>query len=199
LISEADECRLDLGKPLMRSHVVLELGLSVEAFEAFLTFLVDPERCGLVRLEGGVLTTERTQEDLAKVQEMREKHSKVAKGQRRNDQGRFHRKNGVGEPLDHRSNGKRRTVKNPNGPSSTVERLEREIREIRLGNGAGGAGDNRGITGDGAGSPSQGASAPSEERSREERIAAQKKVLEEQARRLLGERGEEESGDEDPF
>jgi len=178
----------------MRSHIALEIGLAAEAFETFLAFLADPEQCGLVHLDDGILTTERTQEDLAKVQQMRKKHSHIAKEQRRNSQGRFHRKNGVEEPLGHRTNGEPSTV---NGPSSTVERLEREIREIRLSNGAAGAGDNRGITGDGAGSPSERASAPSKKQSREERIAAQKKVLDEQAKRLL----EQEAKDDEeiPF
>jgi len=88
-----------------------------------------------------------------------------------------------------RSNGEASDV---NGRASTVERLDKNKYKRAVV-------DNSVDKGDGAGSPSERASAPSKKQSREERIAAQKKVLDEQARQLLGGKSEKENGDEDPF
>ena len=65
MISRSDGCRLDLGRPLMRSSSATELGLSGTEMDDFLAFLADSDTCGLIKYVDGVVTTDRTGEDLS--------------------------------------------------------------------------------------------------------------------------------------
>lgn len=96
MIAAAEECRLDLSRPLIRSSTASRLGLSLDEFEAFLAFLSDPDQCGLVNMLDGVLSTDRTQEDYARVKANREKAREGASQQPRRG-GRFTTTAGAGE------------------------------------------------------------------------------------------------------
>ena len=72
-VAAAPECRLDLTRKVVRASVACELGLTPDGFEDFLIFLSDPDECGLVHYEDGIVTTERTQEDYQRVAPEREK------------------------------------------------------------------------------------------------------------------------------
>ncbi len=88
MIAAAEECRLDLSRPLLRNSTASRLDLSPDEFEAFLAFLSDPNQCGLVHYQDGVLSTQRTQEDYARVKSNREKARDSANQQLRRT-GRF--------------------------------------------------------------------------------------------------------------
>lgn len=68
MVSAADGARLDLSRKVIFSSVACELGLSGEEFSAYLSFLADPEECGLIHFVDGVVTTDRTQEDYSRVE-----------------------------------------------------------------------------------------------------------------------------------
>ena len=80
IIARADGCRLDLRRPVIRASFATELGLSDAEMDDFLAFLGDPDLCGLIHYEDGVVTTDRTQEG----------HVQVSK-RRKEDQRRYHR------------------------------------------------------------------------------------------------------------
>ena len=67
LISRAENCQLRIGNPLIRASSAAKIGFSVQDFDTFIAFLADPTQCGLVHILDGILTTDRTQEDLEKV------------------------------------------------------------------------------------------------------------------------------------
>ena len=72
-VAAAPECRLDLGRKVVRAAVACELGLTPDGFEDFLTFLSDPDECGLIAYNAGIITTDRTQEDFARIEPIRQK------------------------------------------------------------------------------------------------------------------------------
>ncbi len=73
IVAAAPECKLDLGRKVVRASVACELGLTPDGFEDFLTFLADPDECGLINYAGGIVTTDRTQEDYQRVAPLRQK------------------------------------------------------------------------------------------------------------------------------
>lgn len=64
LIAKADHCQLDLSRRVFFNGIANKLQMSPDEFESFLTFLADPDECGLIHREGNVITSDRTQEDL---------------------------------------------------------------------------------------------------------------------------------------
>lgn len=72
LIGRADGCRLDLGRKLYFNQVAGKLRMSPDELRVFINFLADPDECGLLRCEGDVLWTDRTQEALEKTRKTRE-------------------------------------------------------------------------------------------------------------------------------
>jgi hypothetical protein len=72
LIAKADNCRLDLNPTFKRPRVAENLGLSLAAFNDFITFLADIDACGLLHDDSGVLWTERTQANLDDLNKLRE-------------------------------------------------------------------------------------------------------------------------------
>lgn len=68
MISGASKARLDLSRKVVRASVACELGMTTDALDDLLKFLSDPEECGLVHYENGIITTKRTQEDYAKTE-----------------------------------------------------------------------------------------------------------------------------------
>lgn len=71
LISDAEGCRLDLSRPLYLADSADKIGLSAAEMQDFIRFLADPELCGLIQYENGIITTDRTQEDLERVSRKR--------------------------------------------------------------------------------------------------------------------------------
>ena len=76
LIGDSPNCKLDLTKKVFFNETAGELGMSPVEFEEFLTFLCDPEECGLIHNQDGILTSRQTQEDLSRVEKTREKGRK---------------------------------------------------------------------------------------------------------------------------
>ena len=54
---------LDLSRKVVRSGAACELGMTTDALESFLDFLADPDECGLIHYNDGIVTTDRTQEN----------------------------------------------------------------------------------------------------------------------------------------
>lgn len=72
-IAASPACRLDISRKVIRAGVACELGLTPDGFDDFLTFLSDPDECGLIVYEDGIVTTDRTQEDYERIAPEREK------------------------------------------------------------------------------------------------------------------------------
>lgn len=66
-IARSKNVELDLTTKVNRVTLSLDMGMSVTDFEAFLAFLADPDECGLIRYENGIVTTSQTKEDHSKV------------------------------------------------------------------------------------------------------------------------------------
>jgi hypothetical protein len=77
MISDAETCRLDIRKAINKANFAEEIDLSCEGFDDFVAFLSDPNRCGLIHLDDGIITTDRTLESLAGVQERRKRQQKA--------------------------------------------------------------------------------------------------------------------------
>jgi hypothetical protein len=88
LIAQAEGCQLDIQRPINRAKVADEMGLSDSDFTDFVAFLADPEVCGLVNMLDGILTTDRTQEDFAKVDAKRQRDREHIQKQRKDSHGR---------------------------------------------------------------------------------------------------------------
>lgn len=73
MISRAEGCRLDLRRPVIRNGYATDLGFSDTEMDEFLAFLADPDQCGLIHYEDGIVTTDRTQEDHGRVMKRRRK------------------------------------------------------------------------------------------------------------------------------
>lgn len=71
MIAEAEEARLDLTKRVNKGAAAGELGMDYDQFDAFLAFLSDPE-IDLINYSEGIVTTDRTTEDYARVKVERE-------------------------------------------------------------------------------------------------------------------------------
>jgi len=67
MIAGSEGARLDLSRKVVRSACACELGLTTDALDAFISFLSDQNECGLVTTDSGIITTDRTQEDLSQV------------------------------------------------------------------------------------------------------------------------------------
>lgn len=72
MIGEAEACILDLSTPLKKGAVASDLGMNIPEFDKFISFMSDPETCGLISiLDDGRVTTERVKEDLDRVMKNR--------------------------------------------------------------------------------------------------------------------------------
>jgi len=94
MIAGAEDCRLDLSRPVIRASFASDLGLSDSDFADFVAFLADQEQCGLIHYEGGVVTTDRTQEDYVRVAKKRQDDRIRARTQNRGENGQFASENG---------------------------------------------------------------------------------------------------------
>ena len=63
MIAGSSFARLDLGRKVVRSATACELGMTTDALDDLLNFLSNPDECGLINYENGVVTTDRTQEN----------------------------------------------------------------------------------------------------------------------------------------
>jgi hypothetical protein len=63
MIAGSSFARLDLGRKVVRSATACELGMTTDALDDLLSFLSDPDECGLIHYENGVVTTDRTHEN----------------------------------------------------------------------------------------------------------------------------------------
>lgn|GEM_PF-5235672 len=75
-IARCNNVRLDLSAKVQRSSLANDLGLTTAQLDEFLTFLADPEECGLIHYVDGIVTTEKTQEDHARVMAERNRKRK---------------------------------------------------------------------------------------------------------------------------
>lgn len=89
IISKAENCKLRVGNPQIRADCAAELSLSVDDFNQFLMFLADPEQCDLVHYQDGLLWTDRTQEDFARVTRARLLDRERARKKIRAENGQF--------------------------------------------------------------------------------------------------------------
>jgi hypothetical protein len=71
IIAEQPGARLDLSLKKNRSGYAGELGLKPDEFESFLTFLADPDECGLLHYENGTAWSEDLDKDLAQLEKKR--------------------------------------------------------------------------------------------------------------------------------
>jgi len=79
MIAGSAHACLDLSRKVVRAGAACELGMTTDALESFLSFLADPDECGLIDYDEGIVTTDRTQEDYARTETGRER--KRIKGQ----------------------------------------------------------------------------------------------------------------------
>jgi hypothetical protein len=63
MIAGSARACLDLSRKVVRAGAACELGMTTDALEQFLSFLADPDECGLIEYEDGIVTTDRTQEN----------------------------------------------------------------------------------------------------------------------------------------
>lgn len=73
MIGGATYARLDLSKKVYRATAAEDLGLTLQAFDAFLAFLSDPEECGILSYQDGIVTTGRTTENWEALKAYRDK------------------------------------------------------------------------------------------------------------------------------
>jgi len=63
MIAGSAHACLDLSRKVVRAGAACELGMTTDALESFLSFLADPDECGLIDYDEGIVTTDRTQEN----------------------------------------------------------------------------------------------------------------------------------------
>ena len=63
MIAGSARACLDLSRKVVRAGAACELGMTTDALESFLNFLADPDECGLIDYDQGIITTDRTQEN----------------------------------------------------------------------------------------------------------------------------------------
>lgn len=73
MIGRADGCLLDIRPEYAKPALAEKLDLSVDELDEFLSFLSDPKRCDLIENRGGLLTTDRCQEELRDMLDSNEK------------------------------------------------------------------------------------------------------------------------------
>jgi hypothetical protein len=71
MIGESDGCKLDISNPDKKAAIAADLDFDDHEFDEYLTFLI--EKCRLVIMDEGHLTTPMTQENLAEVSSTRER------------------------------------------------------------------------------------------------------------------------------
>lgn len=72
MIARSDGARLDLSRYFVKAGVMQKLGMTETEFDQFIAFLSDPDSCGLIDNEGGILSTDRTQLELQAASRSRE-------------------------------------------------------------------------------------------------------------------------------
>jgi len=96
MVAGAGCARLDLSRKVVKAGAACELGMTPDALEDFLLFLSDPEECGLIHYENGMITTDRTQESYQQVKAERErKRDKGTKGAEKHWNGAEESQNGA--------------------------------------------------------------------------------------------------------
>jgi hypothetical protein len=68
MIAGSPGARLDISRKVVRAAVACELGMTTDALEDLLAFLADPDECGLIDYDSGIVTTDRTQEDYSRTE-----------------------------------------------------------------------------------------------------------------------------------
>jgi len=68
MIAGSAHACLDLSRKVVRAGAACELGMTTDALESFLSFLADPDECGLIDYDEGIVTTDRTQEDYGRTE-----------------------------------------------------------------------------------------------------------------------------------
>lgn len=79
-IAKAKKAQLDISTKVLKSGLANVLRMTPAELDAFLTFLADPEECGLLHWENGILTTDRTQRDLSRAMSERQRDADRRKG-----------------------------------------------------------------------------------------------------------------------
>ena len=79
MIAGSSGARLDLGRKVVRASCACELGMTTDALDDFLSFLANDDECGLIDYVDGIVTTDRTQEDIGRVTIERERKRSFGK------------------------------------------------------------------------------------------------------------------------
>lgn len=79
MIAGSSGARLDLGRKVVRASCACELGMTTDALDDFLSFLANDDECGLIAYVDGIVTTDRTQEDIGRVTTERERKRSLGK------------------------------------------------------------------------------------------------------------------------
>jgi hypothetical protein len=79
MIAGSSGARLDLGRKVVRASCACELGMTTDALDDFLSFLANDDECGLIDYVDGIVTTDRTQEDIGRVTMERERKRSFGK------------------------------------------------------------------------------------------------------------------------
>lgn len=74
-IGKAARCMLDISKKRNKATIANKLHMSLSEFDEFIEFLADDEECGLIKIQDGIVWTERTQEDLERVMHTRKRQA----------------------------------------------------------------------------------------------------------------------------
>jgi len=125
-IAACEDARLDISRRVNRLALAHRLGFTEEKLSEFIDFLADPE-LDLVSFEGGIVTTDRTQEDLAIVHKGREKNRKDYENRKK--------KNYTAENAFSAAENQNYTGENGN---STVENIQSRVEKSRKDKSSGG-------------------------------------------------------------
>lgn len=75
-ISKSSGGMLDLSKKRNKATIANKLQMKLSEFDEFIDFLADDEECGLLKIQDGIVWTDRTQEDLERVMRTRKDSAK---------------------------------------------------------------------------------------------------------------------------
>ena len=127
MIAGSARACLDLSRKVVRAGAACELGMTTDALESFLSFLADPDECGLIDYNEGIVTTDRTQEDYSRTETGRErKRAKGINGAEKRWNGAEYRENGVEKhSRGEESRGEENKEENIGGTSATKPSIPR--------------------------------------------------------------------------
>lgn len=96
IIASQPGARIDLSLKKNRAGYAGELRMSPTDFEAFIVFLADPDECGLIRYENGLLWSDDIESDYSRVERKRDTDKRKYQSRQPNDTGNGNSDNGKG-------------------------------------------------------------------------------------------------------